>query len=172
MVFFVVIYPGWSSGFKWWGTEIFKQVSRSVYLIANLIGFDEIKNPFTSLATHLDRLGNHSTDSFKIIGLRLARLPLQDPCSRRTLRQLKGLFSFKSRDMSIYIQLHLQKPTWIFSIKTYLFTFSSGVVSTQPSQKTITENLPAKSLTLAFLSNFQSSIGRNSDNKAKERGRR
>ena len=26
VVFFGFIYPGWMTGFKWWGTEIFKQV--------------------------------------------------------------------------------------------------------------------------------------------------
>lgn len=27
VIFFGVLYPGWMSGFKWWGTEIYKQVS-------------------------------------------------------------------------------------------------------------------------------------------------
>lgn len=26
-IFFALIYPGWMDGFKWWGTEIYKQVS-------------------------------------------------------------------------------------------------------------------------------------------------
>lgn len=25
-IFFVLVYPGWTSGFKWWGTEVYKQV--------------------------------------------------------------------------------------------------------------------------------------------------
>jgi hypothetical protein len=25
VVFFFLIYPGWVDGFKWWGTEIYKQ---------------------------------------------------------------------------------------------------------------------------------------------------
>jgi OPT family small oligopeptide transporter len=27
VIFFGIVYPGWMSGFKWWGTEIYKQVS-------------------------------------------------------------------------------------------------------------------------------------------------
>jgi OPT family small oligopeptide transporter len=27
IIFFGIIYPGWMSGFKWWGTEVYKQVS-------------------------------------------------------------------------------------------------------------------------------------------------
>lgn len=27
IIFFGVIYPGWSQGFSWWGTEVYKQVS-------------------------------------------------------------------------------------------------------------------------------------------------
>lgn len=27
VIFFVFIYSGWMSGFTWWGTEIYKQVS-------------------------------------------------------------------------------------------------------------------------------------------------
>lgn len=29
VIFFFIVYPGWMDGFKWWGTEIFKQVSRA-----------------------------------------------------------------------------------------------------------------------------------------------
>lgn len=27
VIFFGIVYPGWMSGFKWWGTEVYKQVS-------------------------------------------------------------------------------------------------------------------------------------------------
>lgn len=26
VIFFGVIYPGWMDNFKWWGTEVYKQV--------------------------------------------------------------------------------------------------------------------------------------------------
>lgn len=31
VIFFGIVFPGWMSGFKWWGTEVYKQVSRSQY---------------------------------------------------------------------------------------------------------------------------------------------
>lgn len=27
VIFFGIVYPGWMSGFKWWGTEVYKQVT-------------------------------------------------------------------------------------------------------------------------------------------------
>lgn len=27
VIFFGIVFPGWMSGFRWWGTEVFKQVS-------------------------------------------------------------------------------------------------------------------------------------------------
>jgi hypothetical protein len=36
VIFFGLIYPGWTSGFKWWGTEIYKQVSNGVRLCTRL----------------------------------------------------------------------------------------------------------------------------------------
>lgn len=27
IIFFGIVYPGWMKGFKWWGTEVYKQVS-------------------------------------------------------------------------------------------------------------------------------------------------
>jgi hypothetical protein len=30
VIFFGIVYPGWMSGFKWWGTEVYKQVSRTL----------------------------------------------------------------------------------------------------------------------------------------------
>lgn len=32
VIFFAFIYSGWMSGFTWWGTEIYKEVSYSVIL--------------------------------------------------------------------------------------------------------------------------------------------
>jgi hypothetical protein len=26
VIFFGIVYPGWMSGFRWWGTEVYKQV--------------------------------------------------------------------------------------------------------------------------------------------------
>lgn len=53
VVFFVFIYPGWVDGFKWWGTEIYKQVSSysSGCLISanNVKGCDWIACPYKPL---------------------------------------------------------------------------------------------------------------------------
>lgn len=32
VIFFAILLPGWMSGFKWWGTEVYKQVSPSVHI--------------------------------------------------------------------------------------------------------------------------------------------
>ena len=29
VIFFGIVYPGWMSNFKWWGTEVYKQVRSS-----------------------------------------------------------------------------------------------------------------------------------------------
>ena len=31
VVFFGFIYPGWMDNFRWWGTEIFKQVKDAIH---------------------------------------------------------------------------------------------------------------------------------------------
>lgn len=31
IIFFAIIWPGWMGGFKWWGTEVYKQVSVGLY---------------------------------------------------------------------------------------------------------------------------------------------
>jgi len=31
VIFFGIVYPGWMSGFKWWGTEVYKQVSCVIF---------------------------------------------------------------------------------------------------------------------------------------------
>lgn len=36
VIFFGIIYPGWMSGFKWWGTEVYKQVSRCASKVDSL----------------------------------------------------------------------------------------------------------------------------------------
>jgi len=33
VIFFALVYPGWTDGFKWWGTEIYKQVRLSLRLL-------------------------------------------------------------------------------------------------------------------------------------------
>lgn len=35
VIFFVFIYSGWMSGFTWWGTEIYKQVSFQYVCMGN-----------------------------------------------------------------------------------------------------------------------------------------
>jgi hypothetical protein len=37
VIFFGIVYPGWMSGFKWWGTEVYKQVSRSLTFTLDLV---------------------------------------------------------------------------------------------------------------------------------------
>ena len=32
VIFFGIVFPGWMSGFKWWGTEVYKQVSPSMFV--------------------------------------------------------------------------------------------------------------------------------------------
>ena len=32
VIFFGVVYPGWMSGFSWWGTEVYKQVRHCLFL--------------------------------------------------------------------------------------------------------------------------------------------
>ena len=43
VVFFVFIYPGWMSGFKWWGTEIYKQASRNFHLFVDVLGVQSLQ---------------------------------------------------------------------------------------------------------------------------------
>ncbi|KAL1609915.1 hypothetical protein SLS60_001580 [Paraconiothyrium brasiliense] len=54
IIFFVFVFPGWMDGFKWWGTEVYKQVSLSLIR------------------------GCHVSCTDKMLGLRLASLLIQD----------------------------------------------------------------------------------------------
>lgn len=62
VIFFGIVYPGWMSGFKWWGTEVYKQVGcsfpdLSLFVVANIT-----------------------------TGLRLASLPIQGVTKGRDIR--------------------------------------------------------------------------------------
>jgi OPT family small oligopeptide transporter len=60
VIFFGIVFPGWMNGFKWWGTEVYKQVSNVPWSIAEVTNMR--------------------------LGLRLASVSVQDCSRRRNLR--------------------------------------------------------------------------------------
>lgn len=67
VIFFGIVYPGWMSGFKWWGTEVYKQVRCFFFFF------------FCSI---LSVYKCHANFFLLIIGLRLESMLVQD-CTQR-----------------------------------------------------------------------------------------
>ena len=38
VVFFAFVYPGWLEGFRWWGTEVYKQVCGALVMVMRFGG--------------------------------------------------------------------------------------------------------------------------------------
>lgn len=70
VIFFGIVYPGWMSNFKWWGTEVYKQVrafhsvSRLFQAIADIHARVATGKPVPTKKYQKARLSDQATGDF------------------------------------------------------------------------------------------------------------